>query len=78
MRGEEIFQPIPERAPLKQVGVVVGAGEKGKNPFNIDLKIPLIHLPFPSSNPKILKAFTKINTLPTKMKTTKCTTDDKK
>ena len=47
VQGEEIFQPIPERAQFKQVGVRVGVGEKGKNPFNIDLKIP-IKIPRPT------------------------------
>ena len=36
----------------------------------------LAHLPFPSPNPKILKAFLK--TLPTKMKPTKCPAREKK
>jgi len=41
VQGEGIFQPITERAKFKQVGSRVGEGEKGKNPFNIDLKISI-------------------------------------
>ena len=56
--------------------------KKEKKPFNFDLKICMkilfhvTHLPFLSSNPKILKAFLK--TFATKMKPTKCPAREKK
>ena len=61
---------------------VKSPGEKGKKPCSIDLKISMkilfhvTHLPFLSSNPKILKAFLK--TFATKMKPTKCPARGKK
>ena len=54
--------------------------KKAKKKCNIDLKISMkscstTHLPFLSSNPKIVKACPK--TFPTKMKPTKCPTREK-
>ena len=72
------FPSIPEWAwfsPCQE------AREKGKNPCNIDPKIPMkiwFHCPptFLSSNPKILKAFLK--PFPTKIKSTKWPAKEKK
>ena len=60
---------------------VKDTGEKGKKPCNIGLKISMkscsiAHLPFLSSNCKILKVFLK--TYPTKGKATKCPVREKK
>ena len=78
VQSEEIFQTIPEWAVTIQSRTLE---KKAKNHVTLTWKFPwkscsTTHLPFLSSNPKILKAFLK--TFPTKMKPTKCPAREKK
>ena len=77
MQGEEIFQPIPEWAWFSQ-----GDWRKRKkNHVTLTQKLPwkscfTTHLPFLSSNSKILKAFPK--TIPSKVKLNEFPAKEKK
>ena len=77
MQGEEIFQTIPEWAQFSQ-----GNWRNGQqNHVTLTWKSPwkacsITHLPFWAPNSKMMKGFSE--TLPTKIKPTKCPASSKK